>query len=197
MKVAPEQYIAMAIASEAAIVANAQPSTRNQFLNRSAFKLGTIPGAPLDVVVDRLSRATRENGYLAEHGESATRKVIESGFQNGHRKQRRVPRHNRAERRLLAFQSKRAPSTGSSPTAPSPLRDAHPGHSTFPVRTAPDGDGKPRFLMVGKEGPPRRCDEKRRHVYLRESAPVRIKIMLKNGGAVNWYRVEDTGGTLG
>jgi putative DNA primase/helicase len=197
MNDAPKEYIDKAISCEASVVANAQTSTRNGILNRSAFKLGTIPGTRLDAVVDTLLPAARENGYLAEHGESATRKVIESGFQNGQRKQRTVPRHNRAERRLLTFQSKRAPSAGSSPTAPSPLSGAHPGHLTFPVRTQPDRDGKPRFLMVGNEGPPRRDDEKRRHVYLRESAPVRIKIMLKNGGALNWYRVENDAGTLG
>ena len=32
---------------------------------------------------------------------------------------------------------------------------------------------------------------------MREFAAVRIKIMLKNGGAVNWYRVRDADGTLG
>ena len=142
-------------------------------------------------------RLPRANGYLAEHGEIATRKVIESGFQNGQRKQRKVPRLNRAERRCMAFESKRAVSTGSSPTALSPLPDVDPARPTFPPRTQPDKDGKPRFLMVGNEGPAKRDGEKRRHVFVRESEPVRIKIMLKNGGAVNWYRVQDADGTLG
>jgi putative DNA primase/helicase len=197
MNDAPPEYIARAISNEAAVVANAETSTRNGILNRSAFKLGTIPGAQLDAVVGALLPAARESGYLPEHGEIATRKVIESGFQNGQRKQRTVPRHNRAERRLLTFQSKRAPSAGSSPTAPSPLSGAHPGHLTFPVRTQPDKDGKPRFLIAGDDGPPSRKSEKRRHAFLQESSPVRIKITLKNGGAANWYRVQDAGGTSG
>jgi hypothetical protein len=105
MNDAPPEYIARAISNEAAVVANAETSTRNGILNRSAFKLGTIPGAQLDAVVGALLPAARESGYLPEHGEIATRKVIESGFQNGQRKQRTVPRHNRAERRLLTFES--------------------------------------------------------------------------------------------
>ena len=108
MNDAPQEYIARALSNEAAVVANAQASTRNQILNRSAFKLGTIPGAQLDTVVGALLPAARENGYVAEHGEHSTRKVIESGFQNGQRKQRKVPRLNRAERRCMAFGSDRA-----------------------------------------------------------------------------------------
>src|SRR5262245_20134301 len=54
MNEAPQEYIARAISNEAAIVTNAQASTRNQILNRSAFKLGTIPGARLEDVVGAL-----------------------------------------------------------------------------------------------------------------------------------------------
>jgi putative DNA primase/helicase len=197
MNDAPEEYIDKAISNEAAVVANAQASTRNGILNRSAFKLGTIPGAQLDTVVGALLPAAQDNGYLAEHGENATRKVIESGFQNGQRKQRKVPRLNRAERRCMAYESKRAVNTTLSPTALPPLPNVDPAKPTLPHRTQPDNDGKPRFLMVGNEGPPRGDAEKRRHVFVRESEPVRIKVMLKNGGAVNWYRVRDADGTLG
>ena len=69
MNDAPPEYIARAIGNEAVVVANAQTSTRNGILNRSAFKLGTIPGTQLDAVVDALLPAAHENGYLAEHGE--------------------------------------------------------------------------------------------------------------------------------
>jgi hypothetical protein len=96
MNDAPQEYIDMAISNEAAVVANAQVSTRNKVLNRSAFNLGTIPGVRLDTVVGALLPAAQANGYVAEHGEHSTRKVIESGFQNGHRNQRKVPRLNRA-----------------------------------------------------------------------------------------------------
>jgi putative DNA primase/helicase len=191
---APQEYIDRAISNEAAVVASAQASTRNQILNRSAFKLGTIPGAQLDAVVAALLAAARENGYLAEHGEIATRKVIESGCHNGQRKQRKVPRLNRAERRCMAFESKRAVNT-SLPLAP--FLDVNLARPSFPPRTQPDKNGKPRFLIVGSEGPAKGDGEKRRHVFVRESEPVRIKIMLKNGEAVNWYRVQVADGTLG
>jgi putative DNA primase/helicase len=36
---------------------------------------------------------------------------------------------------------------------------------SFPPRTSPDKDGKPRFIAGGEIGPPRRSDEIRRHVY--------------------------------
>ena len=197
MNDAPQEYLAKAINNEAAVVANAQASTRNMILNRSAFKLGTIPGAQLNPVVGALLPAASANGYMAEHGEYATRRVIESGFQNGQRKQRKVPRLNRAERRCMAYESQRAVNTNLTPIALSPVPDVDPAKPTFPLRTQPDKDGKPRFLTVGSEGPPKRDDEKRRHVFLRESVPVRIKIMLKKGGALNWYRVQDADGTLG
>jgi hypothetical protein len=67
MNDAPQEYLAKAISNEAAVVANAQDSNRNTILNRSAFKLGTIPGAQLDIVVGALLPATSANGYLAEH----------------------------------------------------------------------------------------------------------------------------------
>src|SRR4029453_12678552 len=85
----------------------------------------------------------------------------------------------------------------SSPTAPSRLPGTDSGQLIFPARTQPDKDGKPRFLIAGDDGPPSRKNEKRRHAFLQESSPVRIKIMLKNGGAANWYRVQDAGGTSG
>jgi hypothetical protein len=66
MNDAPQEYIAKAISNEAVVVANAQASTRNGILNRSAFKLGTIPGAQLDTVVSALLPAAQENGYLTE-----------------------------------------------------------------------------------------------------------------------------------
>ena len=74
MTPAPQEYISQAISNEAAVVAKAQTSTRNQILNRSAFKLGTIPGTQFDPVVSALLPAAQENGYLTEHGENATRK---------------------------------------------------------------------------------------------------------------------------
>ena len=54
-----ENYTRAAIEGESAIVASALPSTRNYVLNRSAFKLGTIPGMPTDTAVSALLRSQR------------------------------------------------------------------------------------------------------------------------------------------
>jgi AAA domain len=62
---------------------------------------------------------------------------------------------------------------------------------TFPPRTAPDRDGKPRFVVAGDEGPPAFSDEKRRHYYKAGCTPIKIKVMRKNGDALIWYRVSD------
>src|SRR3984957_11258127 len=78
-----ERYIDAAINNETAIVASAVSSTRNQILNRAAFKLGTIPGMTTDTAMSALLLAAGANGYIKEHGESAARKVIESGLRNG------------------------------------------------------------------------------------------------------------------
>lgn len=68
---------------------------------------------------------------------------------------------------------------------------------TFPARTPPDKDGKPRFVVAGDEGPRVRDDEKRRHVYRVGGVPVRIKIMRNDRNAMNVYRVADTDSTTG
>lgn len=69
---------------------------------------------------------------------------------------------------------------------------------TFPLRTPPDADGKPRFIVAGEIGPPRRSDELRRHAYKIGTTAVRIKVIRKNGeGALNWYRVVDVDRTTG
>jgi putative DNA primase/helicase len=66
---------------------------------------------------------------------------------------------------------------------------------TFPPRTPPDADGKPRFVIAGDEGPPAFSDEKRRHYYKAGVVPIKIKVMRKDGDALIWYRVSDDGVT--
>jgi hypothetical protein len=64
---------------------------------------------------------------------------------------------------------------------------------TFPPRTPPDQDKKPRFVVAGDEGPPVFSDEKRRHYYRAGTTAIKIKVMRKNGEALVWYRVSDRG----
>ncbi|WP_456620626.1 MULTISPECIES: DUF927 domain-containing protein [unclassified Bradyrhizobium] len=76
-------------------------------------------------------------------------------------------------------------------------RDARTAPPSFPPRTQPDQDGKPRFVVAGDEGPRVRDDEKRRHSYCRGGVPVRLKILRKDGNAFNVFRVTDTDGRTG
>lgn len=80
--------------------------------------------------------------------------------------------------------------------APSPV-DLNTAPTSFPARTPPDGDGKPRFVVAGDDGPTIRDDEKRRHVYRVGGVPIRIKITRRDGNAMNVYRVTDADGTTG
>ena len=66
---------------------------------------------------------------------------------------------------------------------------------SFPPRTVPDREGKPRFVVAGDDGPPTFSDEKRRHIYKAGITPIKIKVMRKSGGAQIWYRVSDKGVT--
>ena len=190
-----ENYFQVAISNEFAIVAAALSSTRNHALNRAAFKLGTIPGMTTDTAMNALLLAAGANGYIKEHGESAARKVIESGLRNG-QSNPRPPSQSRP--------SQRFPSRQAADRAPQVTSEVVPAFAStkvadpvMPVRTAPDSEGKPTFHPWGIEGPPRRSDEKRRHIYRRDTLPVRIKVMNRGGGAVNWYRVQNSDGCLG
>jgi putative DNA primase/helicase len=184
-----DAYIRAAVDGEAAIAAKAQSSTRNHALNRAAFKLGTIPGVTTDTAVSALMLSAGANGYLAEHGEKATRRVIESGFRSGQSNTRPI-------------QSLPRPATRSSAARPPQLailsvsKEAA-ADSILLMQTAPDPEGKPSFNTWGVEGPPVRPGEKRRHIYRRDTLPVRIKVMNSGGGAANWYRVQNNEGHFG
>lgn len=177
-----ESYLRAAIDGESANVAQAQTSTRNSVLNRAAFRLGTIPGLPTETSVRALMQAAGANGYVKEHGERATMATIGSGLRAGMKSQRTAPQA------IL-------------PSAPvRPLTIAAPRHDAnkaIPKWTPPGRDGKPAFHAWPASGPPIRANEKRRHVYSAGSAPVRIKVMLDNGGALNWYCVQNDVGVVG
>ncbi len=98
-----ENYFRVAISNESAIVAAALSSTRNHALNRAAFKLGTIPGMTTDTAMNALLLAAGANGYIKEHGESAARKVIESGLRNG-QSNPRPPSQSRPSQRFPSRQ---------------------------------------------------------------------------------------------
>jgi putative DNA primase/helicase len=70
--------------------------------------------------------------------------------------------------------------------------------ATYPPRTPPDNEGKPKFIVAGDAGPPAYNNEKRRHAYRRGGVAVRFKI-LKTGEkrAFNAYRVVNIDGVTG
>jgi putative DNA primase/helicase len=68
----------------------------------------------------------------------------------------------------------------------------------FPGWTAPNEEGKPKFLRLGEDGPRKRENEKRRHVYRQGGVPVKIKIMRAGADdAYNIYRVVSDKGDVG
>src|SRR5215213_629483 len=122
-------YVQAAVQGESAIVAHSPVSTRNQALNRAAFNLGTIPDMPTETAINALLIASRANGYLKEHGDIATRKVIDSGLRNGQANLRPSLRRNTNK-----------------PIARQTDVPAHQTASKYPVLTKPDANGKPAFL---------------------------------------------------
>jgi putative DNA primase/helicase len=77
-----------------------------------------------------------------------------------------------------------------------PVQD-HAACANLPSRTPPNEEGKPKFFPWSDDGPPRRSNEIRRHVYKRDGLPVRIKVKSEPEGNhpafVNWYRVSNDG----
>jgi putative DNA primase/helicase len=188
-----ERYISAALDNEAAIVAQAPASTRNRTINRSAFKLGTIVGMPTDTAINALMLGAGANGYVKDHGEIATRKVIESGFRSGQKN----------TRTMLARSEVRPSIVTGAPPRPevAPLIQKQSSSSGFPAWTEPDKRGKPEFHRFGEEGPPVRPNEIRRHVYSLDRHARRMKIKFKSASDqakwFNAYRVVNRDGVVG
>jgi hypothetical protein len=88
-----EEYFGVAIEPEAAILSEAQASTQNNKFNRS---LGTVGEMPTDTAISASLLGAGANGYLKDHGEIATRKVIERGFESGQTNTRTMPERSEA-----------------------------------------------------------------------------------------------------
>ncbi|UPJ63521.1 DUF927 domain-containing protein [Bradyrhizobium sp. 191] len=88
------------------------------------------------------------------------------------------------------FKPKKATAVAATPD------EAGTAPQNLPGRTAPDKDGKPRFIPAGDEGPRIRDGERRRHVYRQGGVPVRIKIMTRDD-AFNVFRVVSSDGVTG
>ncbi len=195
-----ENYINAAINNEVAVVANAVSSTRNQTLNRAAFKLGTIPGMTTDTAINALLLGARSNGYVKEHGERATRQVIESGLKSGQRNLRLIEGVTpKSPRPVANNRSAAAPHTYAGTELKS--ADVPPASNALPKWSAPDENGKPKFYNYSEEGPPVGPDEIRRHVYKVDGQARRIKIKIRtkddDSTWFNIYRVVRSDGVTG
>jgi hypothetical protein len=83
-------YAEAALAEEQRLVATAQPGSRNDQLNRSAFALGQlVGGGQLDQ--DRLERALTDAALAAGLGQTEIATTVASGLQAGMEKPRSVP----------------------------------------------------------------------------------------------------------
>lgn len=79
-----------------------------------------------------------------------------------------------------------------------PAQDVLRNPAMLPLRTPPDAEGGPRFVVAGDEGPSVHKDEKRRHGYKIGQTVAKWKIMCKGDTrAVTWYRVADADGVRG
>ena len=177
-------YAEAALADEISVIGSTPKGRglRNAAINRGAFKIGGLVGAGAlseSTAREGLLSAARTNGYVADHGERSSLDVIEHGLKAGIASPREI--NGKAHKN-----SQHAKITSSSST------------SSLPPRTSPNKYGKPKFCRWVDDGPPRRDDELRRHVYRREGRPVRIKIKSQGDGGsfVSWYRVRD-GSTVG
>jgi len=204
-------YAATAIDSELRIVAGTPSGhgLRNAAINAGAFKVGRFVGAgelsELEAA-DRLLQAAEENGYVGDHGHSATVAIIESGLQAGQQSPYPVPRSN-GRRRIRSSSARgtpplplvphRASSANTGPTAPAYFSSVEGGGIQFPKRTEPNESGKPFFQAGGDDGPPDWQHELRRHLYLRQGVPIRARIKMKDGSWFSWYRVTDSTGING
>lgn len=171
-------YVQSAIDGEISNLARAANGQRNETLFRSAASLASL-GVPVGEIIRNLKPSA--DGIGIKGSEFYT--TIKSGVRKGRACPR--PAASGVSRRPHVATTHRPDPV---PVAPQVVV-AHSGG--LPARTAPGTDGKPTFVRGGDGGPQVSRDEIRRHVYVRDQSPVRMKIKRTSGGWVNWYRVND------
>jgi hypothetical protein len=179
------EYIEAAIAGEIASVAGAQPSCRNDMLNRAAFNLGSL-GIPGSEIIGALRPAALQCGL--KNGEIYA--TINSGMRAGRANPRPVPDDG--------GNSYSRPASVVERVAPAPaikqLAVVEPG--ALPLCDAPD-----KFTGGDDDGPPKRMGELRRHVYRRGGRGVRVKVKIQDRDDTTryeqWYGVAKKNGVTG
>ena len=124
-------YAIIALERECAAVVNAQPGTRNQQLNNSAFNLGQLVadgGLDDNVVRQRLYDAAVACGYVQDDGPQQTINTINSGLAGGMAKPRRPAFGPQPSSSLRGISPPPPPPPGAqpSPSSPGPQPGAQP-----------------------------------------------------------------------
>jgi hypothetical protein len=170
----PFAYARRALDAECATLSSTGQG-RNDQVNRSGFALGQfIPGGYLSrpEVEHRIMAAAEASGIVRKDGPATVRASMRSGLDAGMRQPRNL-------------------GGGEPPRATVHILRPKPQLSgvDLPEWIEPDEEGKPKFISLGQAEPKRFDDEVRRHVYMRDGEPVRVKTKNQQGRFTNWFRV--------
>ena len=170
----PFSYARAALDAECSDLA-ATGHGRNGQVNTCAFKLGQfVPGGYLNrpEVEHCIMAAAEASGIVRKDGSAAVRASMKSGLEAGMRQPRNL-------------------GSGEPPRATVHILRPKPQLSgvDLPDWIEPDEEGKPKFISLGQAEPKRFDDEVRRHVYMRDGEPVRVKTKNQQGRFTNWFRV--------
>jgi hypothetical protein len=170
MRAAHSPYIQAAIDGEVSRLASAQLGERNNSLFKASASLASLGLREGEII--RYFRPAAESIGLRGREFYST---VKSGVKAGQANPRRLPHTSGLHRGAV---SPIAATTGQSLSA-----------SRGVAVVAP----KAPFFLAGEDGPAISRNEERRHVYLRNRLPVRIKIKHLSGQYSNWYRVTRNG----
>ena len=159
-------YVQAAIDGEVASVASAQVGERNTTLFKSSASLASL-GLREGEIIRYLKPVADGIGLRGSEFYS----TVKSGVRTGHANPRSMPCAFRTHREIPDI----------SATVMAGVRFER-CDTDASARRAP-------FFLADERGPAVLKDEVRRHVYLRDRLPVRIKIKRRSGRYSNWYRV--------
>ena len=181
-------YIEAAIVGERQRVADASPGGRNQTLFTAAA-LGSLP-IPGNDIVRELTTAAMQCGLVKDDGRHSVVSTINSGLRAGRQSARRAPDGSRSNGGAYVKPSPPLAPIIVEPKLAAVVQLAGP----LPACDAPD-----KFVSGDSDGPPKRVDELRRHVYRRDGVAVRVKIKVDPGQTsyVNSYAVAKDNGVSG
>jgi hypothetical protein len=165
-------YVQAAIDGEMAHLASAQSGERNTTLFKASASLASL-GLREGEIIRHLKPVAEGIGLRGREFYC----TVKSGVKTGHANPRSVPSVSEGGDRILSL------STAAAATDEVPAQHTDAEHRIYE---------EPFFLAV-EDGPAVLKDEERRHVYLKNRLPVRIKIKRRSGRYSNWYRVTKAG----